>query len=172
MKETWIRKLYKRYLGGLEPWQIKLAMSRLTYFGVPTAVWEDAMQELAIVIFKFRYDPAKAGKASERTALCRRLDRCIKMMARQNGRLVAFHVRLKEMTTPTEDHYTPDVAAMDEEVRTAIGELTPFQREICKDLASGLSVWQIAKARGCNWHTVQRQVAHIRRRFEKRGLEA
>jgi len=171
MDENWIEELYKRYLDGLEPWQIKLAMSRLKRYRVPLAAWEDAMQELAIVIVKFHFDPAKAGKASERTALCRRLDRRIKMMARHNGRMIAFHSRLAEMANPTEDLYAPDVAAMDEEVREAVGELTPFQQEICTDLASGLSVWQIARARRCNWHTVQRQVAHIRERFEERGFD-
>ena len=170
MEDNWIRELYKRYLNGLEPWQIKLAMSRLKRYGVPRAAWEDAMQELAIIIVEFRFDPAKAGKASERTALCRRLDRRIKMMARQNGRQVAFHSRLAEMANPTEDLYTPDLAAADAEVRATVRELTPSQQEICKELASGRTVWQIARGTGHNWHTIQRQVAQIRQHFEERGF--
>ena len=172
MEDSRIRKLYKRYLGGLEPWQIKLAISRLQHYAVPIGAWEDAMQELAIVVLEFEYDPAKAGKASERTALCRRLDRRIKMMARSEARLGNFWTRLGEMANRSREEYTPAQAAADGEVRDAVRELTPEQQEICLDLAAGLTVCQIAKARGCDWHTVERQVAKIREHFEKRGLDA
>lgn len=171
MDDNWIRELYKRYLDGLESWQIKLAMSRLIRYGVPKAAWEDVMQELAIVVVEFRFDSAKAGKASERTVLCRRLDRRIKMLARGNGRQMAFNIRLTEMANQTKDLCTPDLAAADAEVRAAVGELTPKQQKICQELESGRTVWQIAKATGHNWHTIQRQVAQIRRHFKRWGFE-
>lgn len=75
MKNNRVRELYQQYVGGMEQWQIKLAIARMIQFRVPQVAWQDTMQELAIVIHKFTFDPGKAHAASEETILCRLLDK-------------------------------------------------------------------------------------------------
>ncbi|MBN1341564.1 MAG: sigma-70 family RNA polymerase sigma factor [Phycisphaerae bacterium] len=167
-----VRELYENYVGALEEWQIKLAIARLLHFGVPEDAWEDVMQELAIVILRFRFDPIKAHAASERTILCRRLDNRIRMLARSNARRVAFHERLSVLRHPTEDADSIEDAITDVEVRELLQELTPEEKDICKGLMNGESINWIARRTGQTWGTIDRRVRRIREIFRDRGFDA
>lgn len=165
-----IRELYRRYVGAMEDWQIKLALARLGRFGVPREAWEDAMQELVVEILGFRYDPARAGGASEETILCRILDNRIRTLARSNARRRAMLDRVGEMSQPLEDDRDPDQALMPEAVRDAIATLTPRQQRICRALMAGESVHHFARRTGLHYESVCRQVRRIGRAFADRGL--
>src|SRR6056297_2476649 len=78
MKKNRVEDLYQQYDGGMESWQIKLAIARMMHFRVPQEAWQDTMQELAIVVHEFTFDVGKAHAASEETILCRLMDNRIR----------------------------------------------------------------------------------------------
>jgi DNA-binding CsgD family transcriptional regulator len=166
-----IRELYERYVGALAPWQIKLALARLKHFAVPLDRWEDAMQELAILIHRFRYDPDKAYAASEETILCRILDRRIKMLARSNARRQGLLDRFGLLAHPTEDMHLPEDDAMAVEVREAVAQLSPRRQQICRALMSGDNPCEVADRVGLHPETIWRNIAIIRETFREKGLD-
>lgn len=170
MKQNRIQELYQQHIGGMEEWQIKLAIARMMYFHVPQEAWQDTMQELAIVVNKFKFDPDKAHKASEETILCRRIDNRIRMLARSNARGRAFVERLGQMALSDEDGHTPDDIASLGEVRQLVATLTPLQQRICLGLMHGLSKLQIATHTGRHYTTICRHIGHIRQAFIDRGF--
>ncbi len=172
MKKNRVQQLYQRYVGGLEPWQIKLAIARLLHFRVPPDCWDDMMQELAMVICEFRFDPARAHSAGRKTVLCRALDNRIRSLARSNGRRLAMIERLGRMAQETEDTYGPDDACVDAEVRQMVAELPPFQQEICRGMMDSQSILKIAHGMGKHYTTIRRHVNRIRRKFAERGFDA
>ncbi|MCD6364899.1 MAG: hypothetical protein J7M14_03400 [Planctomycetes bacterium] len=171
MKKNRVRELYQQYVGGMEEWQIKLAIARMMHFRVPQEAWQDTMQELAIVVHEFTFDAGKAHAASEETILCRLLDNRIRMLARANARRRALVERLGQMTQTEEDGHTPDGIASDGEVQQLMAALTPLQQRICFGLMNGMSELQIAAALGRHYTTICRHVGHIRQAFADRGFD-
>jgi DNA-directed RNA polymerase specialized sigma24 family protein len=172
MKKSRVRELYQQYVGGMEEWQIKLAIARMMHFRVPQKAWPDTMQELAIVVHEFTFDPDKAHAASEETILCRLMDNRIRMLARGNARRLALLERLGQMSQSEEDNHMPDDEADKADVRQLVAGLTPLQQRICFGLMNGMSELQIAAALGCHYTTVCRHVGHIRQAFADRGFDA
>ena len=60
-------ELKKQYVGVFEAWKIDLALGRIKAMGFGRSDWPDLMQELAIVMLEFRYDPKKSNGATEQT---------------------------------------------------------------------------------------------------------
>lgn len=50
-------------------------------------------------------------------------------------------------------------------VQAAVGQLSKRDREICEALSLGYSIQGVADQLGCDWHTVNRRIAHIREQF-------
>ena len=171
MKKNRVRELYQQYVGGMEEWQIKLAIARMMHFRVPQEAWQDTMQELAIVVHQFTFDADKAHAASEETILCRLMDNRIRMLARGNARRLAMLERLGLMAQNEEDTHTPDDVAAEGEVQQLMATLTPLQQRICRELMNGLSEFQIAATLGRHYTTICRHVRHIRHAFADRGFD-
>jgi len=171
MKKNRIEELYQQYVGGMEEWKIKLAIARIMRFRVPQEVWQDTMQELAIVIHEFTFDADKAHAASEETILCRLLDNRIRMLARSNGRRQAMLERLSQMTQNEEDGHVPAEGLAQADVRHVLATLTPLQQQICRGLMDGLSELQIAALTGRHYTTICRHVRRIREAFIAEGFE-
>ena len=171
MKKDRIKEVYERYVGGMAPWQIKLAIARLRYFHVPQDAWDDTMQELAIVVYEFQFDPAKAHAASKRTLLCRAIDNRIRMLARSNARHLAMLDRVGQLAQNTEDPHRPEDCAMAADVRRVMGELSSIQQDICRALMDGQSVYEIARSTDRHYETIRRHVRKIREMFTERGMD-
>ncbi len=170
MKKSRIRELYEQYIDVMEEWKVRLAIARMRQFGLPQDAWDDVMQELAILVSQFRFDPAKAGAASEETILCRAMDNRIRELARANVRYQAQQTRLCKMAHPTQETYMPEDAAADKELHELIRQLPAFQQEICKGLLNGETLLHIAKRTGSTWTTIQYHVYHIRHAFLRWGI--
>ena len=155
----------------MEDWKIKLAIARMMTFRIPQDAWADTMQELAIVIHRFRYEPAKAHAASEQTILCRALDNRIRTLARNNARRQAMLERLAQIPESPEDLRTPDHFLANKQMHQALATLTPQQRAICDALMDGQSVYEIARSTGRHYETVRRHVCRIRKVLIERGLQ-
>ncbi len=171
MRSNRVRELYEEYIGALEEWQIKMVIARLEKNKMPYSAWDDAMQELAILIGGFRFDPDKAHQASEKTILCRLIDKHIRMMARSHARYQAMLDRLGKSKQPEVNDQTPDDAAAAAEVLEVVKDLTPEQQEICQGLMAGEGIGQIAKQVGKHFEVVNRQVNVIRKVLEERGFD-
>jgi len=120
VKKSRIRELYERYVDAVESWQIKLAIARIRDFRIPPDSWDDTMQELAIVVHEFQFDPARANGASEETILCRFFDRRIKMLARSNARHLALRNRIGRMSQEVVDTCLPEDRLIQEEVHIPV----------------------------------------------------
>jgi len=170
MKSDRVRELYQEYVGALEKWQIKMALARLEKNKMPYSAWDDAMQELAILIGGFLFNPDKAHRASEKTILCRLIDKHIRMMARSHARYQAMLNRYKQSQPPDVNNRQPGDAAAESEAMEVVALLTPLQREICQGLMDGESIFQIARHVGKHYQVIHRQVNAIRKVFEERGF--
>lgn len=166
-----IRELYDNYVNVLEPWQIRLAIARLKRFGIPLQAWDDVMQELAILIIDFHYDPEKAGGACERTAVCRRVDNRIRMLARAESRYRRRLNALADLRHEDEYEDPPERAMVNVEIRQLIQSFTPRQQEVCRRLIDGENVHQIATALGHSWDTIEREVLRIREALVDGGFD-
>lgn len=159
MKQSQIRELYQQYIGGMETWQIKLAIARMMHFRVPQDAWQDTMQELAIVVNGFTFEADKAYAASEQTILCRLLDNRIRMLARSNARRLAALKRLDQLGH-TEAHMPSD-SVVNNEVSLLVAMLSPLDQRICHGLMNDLSALQIAKLTGRHYTTIVRHIQGI-----------
>ena len=171
MKQSRIRELYEQYIGGMEKWQIKLAIARMLNYRVPPDAWQNTMQELAIVVHTFTFDPEQAGTASEETILCRLFDNRIRMLARTNARRQATVKRLGQLGQPEADTNTPCDGVAKSEVMQLIARLSPLDRRICHGLMNGLSALQIAAMTGRHYTTIARHIQRIRQIFADRGFD-
>ena len=171
MTQNRIGELYEQYIGGMAQWQIKLAIARMLNFRVPPDAWQNTMQELAIVVHTFTFDPEQAGAASEETILCRLFDNRIRMLARTNARRQATLKRLGQLGQPEADTNTPcDIAAQSEVLRVVAG-FSPLDQRICHGLMNGLSALQIATITGRHYTTIARHIQRIGEIFADRGYD-
>jgi DNA-directed RNA polymerase specialized sigma24 family protein len=156
------------YDGIIEKWKVNLIIHRAKRCGFRPHEIPDALQEAVLVVLEFEYDPEHAEGATERTALVPVIDNRLRKMKRAATRYRMHLERLGEDATEfSRDEVDP--RAMD--VASAIGDLSPRDREVCQGLADGLSIAQLAKQMGCGWHTVARVIRRLRQRFEDIGLE-
>lgn len=156
------------YDGIIEKWKVNLIISRAKRCGFKPHELPDALQEAVLVVLEFKYDPDHAQGATERTALVAVIDNRLRKMKRAATRYRTHLERLGDSATEfSRDEI--DTRAMD--VASAIGDLSPREQQVCRGLADGLSVAQMAKWMGCGWHTVDRIIRRLRQRFEELGLE-
>jgi RNA polymerase sigma factor (sigma-70 family) len=158
------------YDGLVEPWKVDLIVRRAEGMGFRRDEIEDVQQELILDVMRFRYDAAKSNGAREATALVALIDNRLKKLVRAQAR---YRVRIDRFREGAERSYDPvadDERAFD--VRSVVASLAERDRDVCQALGSGLTPHEIAETLGCGWHTVDRIVGRLRRRFEESGLDA
>ena len=158
----------------IEPWKVNLITSRAKRRGLRNADLEDAQQTLVLELLDFAFDPAKSNGATEATALVAVIDRRLAMMNRSERR---HRVRIERLTQViTRETSDEELAVGHQEielawdVREAIDDLPPLAQEICRALAGGQSLNEIAKRLGIPWRAVRQQIDGVRRYFEYVGL--
>lgn len=126
----------------------------------------DAVQEVAVALLTFRYDPARGrNERTARVAVIRHvLHKAVRARVRY-GRLVEGYATVEHDAATREDD-GPDREAL----HGAMAELDERDRQVCAGLAEGLTVNQVAGQLGLNWRTIERSVARIRDRFTQLGL--
>jgi RNA polymerase sigma factor (sigma-70 family) len=166
------------YGSTVERWKVALIRRLAKRRGFRPDELSDVQQQVALAIAGFRFDPSKANGASERTVLTALIDRQLSTMRRAKTR---HESRLEQLPTTSEGDETvaadslsspgsQDRSALAMDVREAVAQLSPQDRQLCGALAQGRSIDQIARRCGCSWHTVRRQVNRIREHFERMGL--
>jgi DNA-directed RNA polymerase specialized sigma24 family protein len=151
----------------VDPKLIDLIVSRARLLGIRGDDIEDALQQVLLVILRFRFDPAKSNGCKETTVLTTIIDRRLMKIRRTEARYKAKIEKVKGGEKLESD--TRMQLAV--EVRSAVTSLSPIEQKVCEALGKGESTSQIAKDLGCSWHTVESIVAKIRERFTKLGLD-
>lgn len=156
------------YEGIIEPWKVKLIISRAKRCGFKPHEYPDALQEAVLVVLEFKYDPNHAAGASECTALVPIIDNRLRNMKRAATR---YRQRLDRLSQQITEFSTEEIDPRVIDVASAVADLSPRQQQVCRGLADGLSIAQLARQMGCGWHTVQRIIDGLRQRFEDLGLK-
>lgn len=165
------------YAGALEPWQVRLALSRIQALRFARQDWPDLMQELAMVIVQFEYDPARGHGASAETALYGAINRHLLYLLRGRCRdckrfvqyLRMLGLSLENIGDEWEPSFEPDTPlALD--LEQAVAGLPNFDQDVAARLAEGMSCAQIARALECEWKTVKKAMGRIKAHFQELGI--
>ena len=164
------------YEGVVEDWKVELIRVRAKRLGIRRHDLEDAQQGIVLDVLEFRFDSAKSNGACERTALTSLIDRRLMTILRAKRRY-AQHVRPQpSKQADGQDESEPFTEPIPQQqlmldVRDAVADLSAEEQAICRSLANGESIAEIARQLGRNWHAVNRVVGDLRRRFEQIGLD-
>lgn len=171
--------LVKMYDGAFDPWKARLALSRIRALGFPHRDWPDLMQELAITIIQFKYDPEHAKGATEQTALYAAITRhLLALMRRRCRNRQAFALYLRRLGIREDGTYLgPDPCDLmrddvGEEVDRVLPTLSKFDRAVAACLAAGMHKAAVARTLDCEWNTVHKAIGRIRQHFEDLDVDA
>ena len=153
----------------IEPWKTDLVVRRARRMGFRRDELDDVQQELALEVMAFRYDPHKSNGATERTALRALIDNQLKKLVRRRARYRTHVERSREHVASRGARVADTELAMD--VRAAVASLDEEDRVVCRALGLGLTRHEIAQSLRCGWHTVDRIIERVRRRFEEYELD-
>ncbi|MEX0653673.1 MAG: hypothetical protein WD534_01585 [Phycisphaeraceae bacterium] len=167
------------YEGAFEQWKARLVISRIKAMGFPRREWHDLMQELAVVILEFDYDPDHAKQAKEETALYIVINNHLVSMMRSRCReRRRFERHLRRMGVRKDGTYLPGTEPCFEhdgplraDVQRVMGELSKFDRIVAKGLARGLRRGVIARKLKCDWKTVNKATRRIKQRFDDLDID-
>ena len=156
-------------------WKVALIRRRAKRMGFRRDELPDVEQQIVLAMNAFRYDPARANGASEKTALTSLVDRQLSTLRRvklRRERLVTSlevdHQEIGEHDTHGEGEC---IVAMTIDVREVVSRLSAQNRSLCEALSLGQSIDEIARNLGCSWHTVKNRIDRLREHFEQVGLD-
>jgi len=153
----------------VEPWKVKLIVSRARRMGFRGAELADVQQEIVLDLSRFRYDADRSNGAKEATALTALIDNRLKKIRRSDDRYRDHLQRLGEQANLSAEIHIDGDAVID--VQCAVSALPRKERAVCRELMCGASKPEIAVTLRCGWHTVERLVRNIRNRFLELGLD-
>ena len=141
---------------------------------------EDAIQEIAITILDFEYDPENEHGASESTALTTVIDNRLislirsqrsftDLLSRVTDELVADYSGYEDGPCETQ---SLESSMLQIDLGTVMETMDEEMQQVCQRLMAGESIKAIAKTFGYGWHRVDRIVAQIRERLEAAGLNS
>ncbi len=156
-----------QYDGVLERWKVDLIIHRAKLNGFKPHEIPDALQQAALVVMDFSYDPDHAKGARERTVLTVVVDRCLRKMKRSELRYQAYLEDLYEDATEATANDDHVLAA---QFVDAIAKLTADEQIVFYGLLAELPTCQIARQLGCGWHTVKNMISNLRSKLADMGL--
>ena len=150
------------------------ANARAKRLGVRRHDLEDAQQEIVLDVLHFRFESAKSNGACERTALTSLIDRRLMTMLRTKRRY-AQRVRSQPVAMQDDGQEEPftepiPLQQLVIDVRGTVARLSIEERSICRSLAEGDSIAEIARRLGRNWHSINKILVRVRQHFECIGL--
>lgn len=164
----------------LEDWHLELIATRGRRAGFRGADLDDAVQEAAIAVMAFEFDESRCNGATLETALTSVIDRSLWALRRKRSRYQRRMERVIEQHTvawtpaganePSEPSYeVPFDLQCD--VRDVLATLSTEDRQICRELAAGRSVLEVASRINRDWHTVRKHIERLREVFGRLGLQ-
>ena len=171
-----MRDEFQRQYGSLfEEWKIDLALSRIVEMGFPQSDWPDLMQELAVVMVDFEYEPDHADGATEKTVLYSVITLELQTLQRSHCRRLARQERYAIKAGPDDETVVPPFSSThmpdENDIQPVLETLGEYDLAICRWLARGLNVNQVADKIDCDWHTVKKAVGRIAKHFRSHGID-
>ena len=157
-----------KYDGVLEPWKVDLIIARAKCMGFRKDELPDLMQDLALILSRFEYDPDRADGAKEGTAVQAVVDNHLLFARRTAERYQAAVEAGAPRSEPMCDAEDDELAY---DVQEILETLPEQERLICLGLAEGRSKDELAAQLGCSWHTVHKAVRRMASHFRELGLE-
>jgi RNA polymerase sigma factor (sigma-70 family) len=159
--------LDNQYHGTIPQWQIAAAVAMAKQLGFRPEDIQDALQEIAIELLSFTYDPAKGAneRTAARTVIRNTLLNLLRGRTRQARNTEAFRRDHRGEPETGDAHAAADLW-------DAVGSLDAADQTICRCLAEGMSTHQITQALGMTWYRVDRAIGRIRERLLQLGIEA
>jgi DNA-directed RNA polymerase specialized sigma24 family protein len=155
------------YGGVIEPWKMKLLLSRARHLGFRKDELDDVQQELILDLIHFHYTPERSNGASEKTVLRAVIDKRLCKLIRFRYRYQRHLEKYKWMQRLfSREEVSPRVIDMNGVIAT----LSESQQTVSRYLAAGLNKNEIALKMDLDWHTVDRCIQRIREAFVKAGL--
>ena len=159
------------YAGVIEDWKFDLMVARARRMGFRGDDLEDALQNLAMEVIAFRYDPERARGRKESTVLTELFDFRLRDMRRKQQRdtkrddLVA-----KEQRRNDTDFAAAERISSKAEISILSETLAPFDQKVLEQLLDGKSISDIAAKLDCRWHTARDSVKRIEEKLRQKGL--
>jgi len=157
----------RRYEGAMDAWKEELLVKRAKRFRLSGPDLEDALQDTAMEMLAFRFDPAKDAGGGERAALTSVIDNRLKMFIRDKAKYKTLVERHSLELRKDAYEENLDLRKM---ILEAKATLSAFDIQVCEGLESGMSLSQIGEEADCAWSTVRKAVQRIRAAFEEHGL--
>lgn len=153
--------------------KLELIRCRAVRFGIKRHDLEDAVQEIALYLLKFKTDPADANGASESTILTGAIDLRLKQWLRTKQRYQNMVERCgamlpSENELATDGGYESSELAMD--VETILLQLSDFEQRVGRMLTQGHTITSITRELRVGRQCVEDAVAVIRERLSEAGL--
>ena len=159
-------ELKKYYKDLIEEWKIDLVLARIERMGFQKSHWPDLMQELAVLLLDFQYDPSDDSGATEATVLfsviTQRLQHLQRCLFRQTGRHQRYANLCGSDDEPVKYPFHPTGVPTPDEIAKIVATLSEFDRKVCLALYYGCARLQIARQLDCDWHTVNKAVMRIK----------
>lgn len=159
--------------------KLELIQGRARRLGFRRHDLEDAVQEVAIAVLEFTFDPARSNGATETTALITVIDRRLKSLLRSERRYAGLLARAAGHLSvacdglddgPCCEEDAVDSILIEDAVAEIVDQMDAEMQQVCQLLMDGKSTTAIADELGYGWHRVNRIVSAIRQRFESAGL--
>lgn len=169
-------ELKKQYVGVFEAWKIDLALGRIKAMGFGRSDWPDLMQELAIVMLEFRYDPKKSNGATEQTVfyevINRNLLQQMRTRCRDAARLKRYASEMGVKADGTGEEPCCYLSApVDMDVALICKGMSDFDQKVCRGISAGKTRAEIARDLECDWGTVDNAIRRITKHFAGRGMK-
>lgn len=155
------------YDGVIEPWKVRLICQRARRMGFRGQDLDDAQQQVILALLDFRFDSAKSNGAKEATALTAVIDRQLALIRRSESRA---RRRIEMAKDSCEESYEATETVLVIDVKSAMESLSDLDQRICRELALGSSINELARTLGIGWHAVRARIVSIRQHFQRLGL--
>ena len=156
------------YEGIIEKWKVNLIIHRAKRCGFKPHEIPDALQEAVLVVLEFEYDPDHAKGAIESTALVPVIDNRLRKMKRSEAR---YQTHVEKFGLTTEKFDCGESGQREIDVATVMAALTPEEERVCRGLANGVPILQIANQMDCSWHSIARMIRRLREFFEDLDMD-
>lgn len=160
-----------RFEGVIEDWKYEVMLRRARRMGFRGEDLEDALQELALEVMAFVFDPVRAGARKEATVLTELVDcRLLDMRRSRKRALRRDEAAGRERQRDQVNFEAEERISSEAEINIFSRCLLPFDQTVLKYLKEGKTVVDIAKKLDCRWHTVAKAVGRIEEEMRLRGM--
>ncbi|HBG25690.1 MAG: hypothetical protein A2Y10_02570 [Planctomycetes bacterium GWF2_41_51] len=163
------KEIVQNYKDVISPTKIAIIIARAKKNGLPEDMVEDVIQDVALEIINFNYDPEKSNGATETTALTAIIDHKIIDIVRRIEFEKNFWERESHTIEMEADELRPLQMSMD--IQSALKALSPIERQICMKLINCMTINEIAQEEKWGYAKAKKIVAGIRSKLAGMNLK-